>query len=67
MEDGMEAAHEEKTQLKEIKFERLKITEAETEARITIVMKDECNKWIEREKHKNSVKMLTINYNQALI
>ena len=44
MEDGMEAAHEEKTQLKEIKFERLKITEAETEARITIVMKDECNK-----------------------
>ena len=67
MEDGMEAEHEEKTQLKEIKIEKLETIEAEAEPHTTMVTKDECNKEIEREKNKNSVKILTINYNQVLI
>ena len=54
-------------QLKEIELEKLKITEAEVEACNAMSIKDENNKEIEREKHKNSVKMLTINHDQALI
>ena len=67
MADGMEALHEKKVQLKEIEIERLETTEAKAEAYAEMVMKDEHNKEIEREKYKNSVKMLTINYNQVLI
>ena len=67
MTDGMEAAHEEKTRLKEIEIEKLEMTEAEEEDYAAMVTKDECNKEIERENQKNSVKMLTINHNQVLI
>ena len=46
MEAGMEDAYEEKIQLKEMGLEKLKVTEAETEACTAMSMKDECNKEI---------------------
>ena len=33
---------------------------------MAIATKDECDKLIERDKHKKSVKILTFNYDQAL-
>ena len=44
----------------------MKIIEAESEVHVTIVMKEECDKEIERDKHNQSIKTLTIEYNQAL-
>ena len=67
MVDGVTTAHEEKLKLNEIEFENFKIRAAEAEACAEIVMKDEHNKEIEREKYQNSINKLKINHNQASI
>ena len=41
-------------------------TEAEVDAYVAIATTDEYDEEIERDKHKKSVKLLTINYNQVL-
>ena len=51
---------------KNIEIEKLKIIEAEAEACVTIVMKEECDKEIERVKHEQIIKILTIEHDQAL-
>ena len=67
MADGIKSECEEKLNLKEIEFEKLKITVAEAQACTAMETKDECNKEIEREEQKKSIKILKINYNQVLI
>ena len=52
MAEGIQASCEEQLQLKEIEFEKVKITEAEAEACTGMAMKDEHNKEIERENTK---------------
>ena len=42
------------------------MTKAEAEGRMSIVMKDEHDKEIERDEHEQSIKTLTIAHDQAL-
>ena len=56
MADGMTTEYENKTQVKDVKIEKLKTIEAEADAYVVIVTKDECDKEIEREKCKKSIK-----------
>ena len=50
MVDGIEAAYEKKMQTQDVEIEKLQTIEAEAEAYVTIVTKDEYDKEIEREK-----------------
>ena len=52
--------------VKDVEIEKLQTIEAEAEAYVAILTKDECDKEIERNKCKNSVKMLKFNHNQIL-
>ena len=58
--------YEKKIKVKDVKIEKLQTIEAEADAYIAIATKDECDKEIEREKCKKSVKMLKFNHNQVL-
>ena len=65
MVDGIKTECEKKTQEKDVEIEKLQIIEADAEAYVAIVTKDEQDKEIKRDKYKNSVKILTINHNQV--
>ena len=65
--DGVKYGYEEKLKVNVIELENKKLIVAEAEVCTAMVTKEEHNKEIEREKHKNIIKILTINYNQELI
>ena len=52
--------------MKDVEIEKSQKIEAKAEAHVTIVTRDENDKETERDKHKKSVKILTINCNQVL-
>ena len=54
--------HQKKTQAQDVEIEKSQTIEAEAEAYVAIVANDECDKEIERDKHKKSVKRLRIKY-----
>ena len=49
-----------------VEIEKLQTIEDEAEAYVAILTEYEHDKDVERDKHKKSVKMLTINYNHVL-
>ena len=56
MADGMKDSCENKTQVKDVEIEKLQTIEAEEDAYDAIVIQDEHNKEIKREKNKKRLK-----------
>ena len=61
-----EKTHDKAMHERNIEINKLKIIEAEAEVYVTIVMKEEHDKEIERDKHEQRIKTLMLEHNQAL-